>query len=108
MKRSMWFVCLLVAGFAFLTFTFVRADTQPRPGEKEDPRLERPKSNTPAPGSSGPLTKPDGPKGSSGPIVPITEPPKPGTGPVVPPGGKQQFEKTKFVQIKKDANGNPL
>jgi hypothetical protein len=87
MNRAIRFVCLVVAGFAFLTyFTYTRADeprdraqTQEQRLERtqvEDPRLQRPQGTNPAKNSSGPVApKQELPKGSSGPVNPAVEAP---------------------------------
>jgi hypothetical protein len=95
MKRAIRCVCLLVAGFAFLTFTYSRADDQVQRERQPGPQDPRPLR---VPG-----TEPG--KGSSGPLQPKQEAPKPG---VAPAAGKQKYEPTKFVQIKRDQNGKPL
>lgn len=108
MKRAIKFVCLVVAGLAFLTFTFSRADEEVRDRSKtalqqENPRQERPQGveggkNATAPiGQEQPAPKNTGNKPS--------DPPKNGTGPVIELPGKKKLPSSKFVQIKRDKDG---
>src|SRR4051794_34565217 len=93
MLHAIRYVCLLVAGLAFLSFTFAPAQAQLGPRDRvqgQDPRPLRVEGSDPA-------------KPSSGPLAPKPEPPKVGE-----PGAKNKMNATKFVQIKKDEAGKPL
>jgi len=109
MKHAIRFVCLLVAGFAFLTFTFSRADEEVRDrlqtAKKQDDPRQRPTGATKD--ASGPVGHvQDAPK-STGPVTKPADAPKVG-GTVAPKADPKKTAPTKFVQLLKDKAGKPL